>query len=344
VSEVRDAGARQVTAVELPPSLAVATIAQPPAPAGAPAPRSAPVVDAAHLPPAIDAVAQSRVALAGFARPWPGELIVTEDGSGAGVARLTATATLGVLTAPLAVGGIYCWDLRNAVELVLHSGHLSAADDALVLGGSNRLAVETDSGAWEVIGFAQAELLAPRQYRLTRLLRGQCGTDAAIGPAASGNRVMLLDARPTLVPAPARWLDTELALRTFAGGFDATGTVSSVTVGLGPMLPLAPVHLRAVRGAGGDIALRWVRRSRADDDSWTADDAPLDYAPEAYRVTILDGATPVRTLDGGTASATYTAAQQAADFGDLPSSFAFTVAQKSPLYGPGHAATGAFHA
>ena len=120
--------------------------------------------------------------------------------------------------------------------------------------------------------------------------------------------------------------------------------MNEVPIGLGPVLPLPPVHLRAVRSVGGDIALSWVRRSRSDTDSWVVDDAPLDVAPEAYRVTILDGATPVRVIDSATPNATYTAGQQTADFGSLPASFTFTVAQLSPLYGPGHAATGAFDA
>ena len=74
------------------------------------------------------------------------------------------------------------------------------------------------------------------------------------------------------------------------------------------------------------------------------DDAPLDFVPEAYRVTIFNGVTPVRTIDATTATVAYSLAQQSADFGAPPASFAFTVAQKSPLYGPGHAATATFTA
>jgi hypothetical protein len=87
---------------------------------------------------------------------------------------------------------------------------------------------------------------------------------------------------------------------------------------------------------GGDIALRWVRRSRADTDSWAPDDAPLDWAPEAYRVEIYDGASLVRTIEASASAATYTAAQQVADFGGPAASFTWRVAQHSALYGPGH--------
>jgi hypothetical protein len=111
------------------------------------------------------------------------------------------------------------------------------------------------------------------------------------------------------------------------------------------VLPLAPVHLDALRRPGSsDVALAWVRRSRSDTDSWAADDAPLDCVPEAYRVTIYNGLSVVRSLDVSSPATTYTTAQQTTDFGSPPTGFSFTVAQTSPLYGPGHAASGAFHA
>ena len=48
-----------------------------------------------------------------------------------------------------------------------------------------------------------AELIAPKRYRLSRLLRGQRGTEAAIGdPAAAGARIVVLD--EALVPLPVR--------------------------------------------------------------------------------------------------------------------------------------------
>ena len=261
--------------------------------------------------------------------------------TGTALATLTSRATLGVLTAPLAAGGMFTWDTVNALEVELLSGHVSSRDEAEVLAGANRIAVESDSGAWEIVGFAAAELITPRTYRLTRLLRGQGGTDHAIGVASAGNRVVLLDSRAVLEPVDPAWLGAAVELLCFAGATDAVGVVAEAEIGLAPMLPLKPVHLRAL--AGTDIALSWVRRSRADTDSWATEDAPLDFAPEAYRVEIYDGVTLKRTIDATLPAATYTAAQQAADFGG-PAAFTWRVAQMSALYGPGHWATGEFDA
>jgi len=269
---------------------------------------------------------------------------LVDDLTGTGLLALTVTATLGELTAPLAPGAIFTWDEVSAVELVLYTGHLASKDDDEVLAGANRIAVETDGGDWEIIGFGDADLTGPQHYRLTRLLRGQGGTDWAIGTCSAGNRVMLLDGRVSLLPVPGTWLGTSAELRSFAGPADPSGTLAEVAIGLGPVLPLAPVHLRAVGDGAGNVALSWVRRSRADPDSWATDDAPLDVTPEAYRVTILNGTTPVRTIDTAAPAATYAVAQQTADFGAPPASFDFTLVQLSPLYGPGHAAAGWFHA
>ncbi len=209
----------------------------------------------------------------------------------------------------------------------------------------NRLAVESDAGDWEIIGFAMAELLGPGEYRLSRLLRGRGGTDWAMKSCAVGRRIVILDDRPQGIGVPGAWLGGTVDLRAFAGSTNVIGTDFEADLGLGPVLPLAPVHLRAERAAGGsDVMLSWIRRSRSDSDSWATADAPLELVPESYRVTVFNGLTAVRTLDVGAPTATYGATEQTADFGVVPAAFSFAVAQVSPVHGAGHAATGSFAA
>ena len=343
VTEIRDGLARRVSAKALPPAVELSVIgARTGGVPDVPGSAAVPVVDFAQLPGAPESWSQSRLAAGAYASPWPGRVTVVEETSGATVTALAGAAALGELNAPFAAGSISSWDDGNALELTLYGGHLSSRDEAEVLAGANHVAVETDSGAWEVVAFAGAELIAPGQYRLTRLLRGRWGTDVAIGPASAGNRVLLLDGPTKLLTIPPGWLDATVDLRSYAGSTDAVGTLSSVEIGLGPVLPLPPTHLVAVRGGSGDIAVSWVRRSRADTDSWAGDDAPLDFVPEGYRLTIFLSGTPVRTMEVTAPAATYTTAQQTADFGSPPSSFVYSVAQLSAVYGPGHAATATF--
>lgn len=278
--------------------------------------------------------------------PWRGR--ISCDPAPGTVGSPEGTGALDAQVAAF-VGSSSGWGFRRMVR---HYAALAGAAgaEALVI-GSEMVGMTTLRGT---SGFpfvtalvalaAEARALAPGRYRLTDLLRRQGGSDVAMGPAAAGNRLVLLDGNVAVLPVEPDWLGGELALRAFAGRHDATGTAFVATLGLGPVLPLPPVHLRSMRGAGGDVTLVWVRRSRADAGAWAAAEVPLEHLPEAYRVTIFDGATPVRSLDVLAPAALYTAAMQAADFGALPAAFDFTVAQLSPVFGPGHAAAGSFDA
>jgi hypothetical protein len=259
------------------------------------------------------------------------------------LAALTGRGGIGELTDALPPMPFGVWDDTSVLRVQLYSGHLASASEAAVRAGSNRIAVQNDAGGWEIVGFAEAELVAPDTYALTHLLRGLDGSDFAIGASASGNRVLVLDSRVASVPVETLWLGQVLDLRAFAGRADLTGQALSVAIGTDPLLPLAPVELTAVRDGSGDIAFAWRRRSYTDPNGWGSVVPALDFAPEAYRVTVFDGATAVRTLATATQAVAYAAAEQIADFGASPASFTFTVAQISAEYGAGHAAQGEFH-
>jgi hypothetical protein len=346
VTALTDGAARQASLQALPPETTAAIVTDRPLPAAAAAsPKALPLVEAAHLPASPGTSGPSRLLLAASSSPWPGSVEITDDDSGVALATLAGRGSLGVLAAPIAAGPVALWDDATALSVLLYWGHLASADDFAVLAGANRLAIRNDAGDWEVIGFANAALTAPSTYRLTHLLRGQGGTVHAVGSAAAGNPVMVLDSGAEAAPVPSDWLGQTLDLRAYAGRTDAVGAAFAAPVDLAPALPLAPVHLSARRDSqSGDVTLSWVRCSRSDTDSWATTEAPLDLSPEAYAVTILDGGgTAIRSLSTANPAATYTAADQTADFGSLPPSFAFTVAQVSPTLGPGLAATGAFH-
>ncbi|OAM76722.1 phage tail baseplate protein, partial [Devosia elaeis] len=259
ITDIRDGAVRRITASALPRRDAVAAgLERPRGGAAMPAPQVAPVVVAAHLPPLPDDPARSRLLIGAFARPWPGAVRIADDSTGAVLAELTRPLVMGETLGPLAAGPRAVWHRGQALEIALGSGHLADLDEGEVLAGNNRIAVETDSGAWEVIGFARAELVAPRRYRLSLLLRGLDGTEAAIGPVSAGRRVMVLDGRAATLPVEAHRIGESRSLRCFAGAGDATGRAFVVSPDAGPALPLAPVHPRAVRREDGAIALSWT--------------------------------------------------------------------------------------
>ncbi len=343
VSEIRDGLVRRIVARSEPQGEASATgIDRPRAGPGAPAAEVPPVVVTAHLPPAPGQPERSRLLIGAYARPWPGSVRFYDAATGTLRAELTRPAVLGEVTGGIGPGPRALWDRVNALDVILWSGHLADVAPGAALAGSNRVAVQTDAGAWEVIGFAGAELLAPRRYRLTGLLRGLEGTDAAMGAVSAGRRVVVLDGRLGVIPVEPGQLGTSHDLQVH-GGSDLVGAAHTVALMAGPALPLAPVHLRATRLDGGSIRFDWVRRSQADGVEWGVAEPALDHVPEAWRLTVIAGGTALRVLEPGTTSAIYSPAQQAADFGGPAPAFTYTIAQLSPLLGPGHLATGEFH-
>jgi hypothetical protein len=344
ITEIRDGAARRVTAEAVPPTGRPSVAADAPrGSAAAPLVAVAPLVVAAQLPPDAGDPTRCRLAIGAFARPWSGPVRVTAATGGTLVAELAAPAALGWVAEPFGVGPTGLWDRGRGLEVSLAQGHLSGRAEDDVLAGANRIAVETDAGDWEIVGFAEAQLLAPGRYRLTRLLRGLGGSDVAMGPVSAGRRVLVLDERVAMLPLEAARLGDVLALRVYAGAADLGGQQIEVTLGAGPLRPLPPAHLRATRRADGGIAIAWVRRSRADADGWGMAEPPLEAAPEAYRVSIWAGGVRVRSRVVGIPEDLYTAAEQSADFGGPAPALEIDVTQVSPVLGDGQAQRGVFN-
>jgi hypothetical protein len=272
--------------------------------------------------------------------------VAVYSGAEGGGFRLAATvnapATLGRLDGPLAPGPQGVFDAVNAIEVTLFGGTLAGLPDIDVLAGGNGAAVHSTSGAWEVLQFAQAELVAARRYRLTRLLRGQCGTEQAMAAGApAGAEFVLLNNAVAALPVAPDQLGLPLRYR-FGPARDshAAPTFVEMTItaaGIG-LKPFAPVQLRARRDAAtGDIALSWIRRTRFGGVSWEVVEVPLNEEREAYRLDILDGAVLKRRLEPASPFYVYSAAEQAADFGGPATAFTTRIAQLSATAGPGYA-------
>lgn len=343
ISEIRDGAMRRISATALPRRDAVATgVDQPRGGGGAPMPHVVPVLVTAHLPPLPDDPARSRLLIGAYVNPWPGLVRISDQSSGATLAEISRPVVMGEVASPLAAGPVAVWDRGGVLEIALGSGHLVDVGDSAALAGSNRIAVQHEGGHWEVIGFAEAELIAPGRYRLRRLLRGLEGTDARVGPVASGHRVMLLDGRAATLPVDAHRIGESRTLRCHAGPADMVGQEIPVSPDAVPALPMAPVHLRVMRQGDGTIRFDWTRRSRADGDGWGVAEPPLEHVPERWRLRIFDGSTSLRTIETGSSTALYGPGEQVADFGGPAGPFTFTIQQLSPVLGPGHAASGAF--
>lgn len=209
--------------------------------------------------------------------------------------------------------------------------------------------VRHGDGAWEIIQFARAELVDGGVYRLSRLLRGQRGSEPAMvaDPAAvlpAGAAFVLLDSRLLPVARGAVAVERPLSLRAAASSRshdDLAAVAMTVTPGAVALRPLAPVHLRATRSGDG-IRIGWIRRTRIGGDSWTGE-VPLGEASEAYRVDILSGAAVLRSIATSAPQALYAAADELADFGAPQATLHLRVMQMSDAVGAGAAAEAILH-
>ncbi|MGB0926484.1 MAG: baseplate multidomain protein megatron [Pikeienuella sp.] len=285
--------------------------------------------------------------VAAFASPWPGgaDLFVSPDAEGfERVATAQAPAVMGELAEDASPALPDVWTRDQALLVELYGGGLSSVSDGAVLNGANRAALRSPSGEWEVLQFQTATLVGQNLWRLSRLLRGQLGTEVFIGdPTPKGAQFVLLDDALAAVPIATAHRGLPRSYRIGPSvkphSHEAYTAFTETFVGVG-LRDYAPAHLK-VSFDGAAYALTWVRRARLDGDSWEGIDPPLGNARESYRVRVFAGETLLRSFETPSPSAFYTTEDHNADGGAFPITFA--VSQQSDQFGPGPESTVTFH-
>lgn len=275
------------------------------------------------------------------AQPWPGTVGVwsASQDSGYELNRLlAATAVVGVTECPLLRASPGVWDRGQPLRVKLSTGELASSDTLSVLNGANALAIGDGSPAnWEVLQFAEAQLVAPDTYELGMRLRGQLGTDGLIpGVWPEGSLVVLLDLALVQIDLPlaSRGLARFYRIGASSRGYDDPNVTLRVEAfdGIG-LRPYPVAHLRMQIDVSGNLDLRWKRRTRIDGDSWQAIEVPLGEDSESYVVRIMQGAEILAEYATDMPLFTYTASMQAAD--GVIGGYQVQVAQVSTRFGPG---------
>lgn len=278
--------------------------------------------------------------LAVAADPWPGRVAVYSAPSSEGFSLNSVVDTgaiVGVLQSPLAAAKAGLWDRGAPLRVRITGGDLSASARARVLNGANVAAIGTgNEGDWEVIQFADAQLVAPEVWEIGVRLRGQAGTDAIMPPIwPEGSLFVLLDGRQTQLDLPmsARGLLRHYRVGPAARALDDPSYEEHVLAfeGVG-LRPYAPVHLRARRSAAA-YEISWIRRTRVDGDTWQGLDVPLGEDREAYVLRVINGTDVKREETCATAHFTYSDAMRASD--GVGAAFHIEVAQISDRFGQG---------
>ena len=257
--------------------------------------QSTPIVEIIDTPPLPGEEDDSRPLVFAAAEPWQGplEILVGAEGNVFSVRAIVAQpSVIGRLVSSLPVGQSSRW-LAHSVDVKLISGNLENVSRISVLNGANAGLIETKNG-WEMIQFQQAQLIDEKTYQLTKLLRGQQGTDStALPEIEEGARVIFLDGR-----------QTRLELKDSEAGLDLRWKASGVHVldeepeGQGfiwekkALRQWSPVHLKLEKEETG-LAINWIKRRRKNGDIWRLSEFTNEVAIN-FKVEIKKGNSSIR--------------------------------------------------
>lgn len=279
---------------------------------------------------------------------WSGAAIYRSPDGGTTydeVATVIEEATVGELVSSLPSGPTTIIDEGNELVIALASGELESVSEASLLAGLNAAAIGVD-GRWEVIQFRDAtfEAGSPDVWRLSGLLRGRRGTEWAVGTSEAADTFVMLDSALVRVSMNLAALGTERKHKAVLSGASIDAATAVDFTGNGVALePFSVVDVEGAREPDDDLVITWVRRGRIGSElAGSGVDIPLSEESEAYEIDIVDTDSPpnvLRTLTSTTQTVTYTAAQQATDFGSpVPDTITVRIYQMSASVGRGYPA------
>lgn len=281
------------------------------------------------------------------ADPWRTMQVHAGPSGGALTLRgnTTASATVGVLTAPLAMGVRHRWDETTVIEVRVEGRAPESLPDEAVLAGGNAVAVET-AGGWEILQFRTAAPVGGGVWRLTGLLRGQQGTDCEMRTgAAAGAVIVFLDRDLPRVESGLDERGLPLVWRAGPAGAPPGGagfaSREETVRGLHER-PWSPCRLRVEISDDG-LHITWTGRVRAGGDSWEREAVRVDA--DRWRLRILNADAVVRAFEVEADRALYAAADVAADWpGGVGADAVVAVAQWGVGFGWGVEATARLNA
>jgi len=279
-----------------------------------------------------------RSAATGYSSSWGGAAVYRSDDNGNNYSyfySINNPACIGTSFTSLGGASAAVFDEKNTVTIILIGNHeLHSVTELAVLNGANAALLGD-----EIIQFKTAALISDGQYVLSGLLRGRLGTEWAIDNHIAGERFVLLDGALDKQALANNVIGLVRQYKPVTIG-NSLSTVSpqDFTYNGIALKPYSPVHISGIRGGSGNVDISWVRRTRSGGDWRDFVDVPLNETSELYDVEIMNGSNVARSFSGITGpSATYSAAQQIADFGSAQSSVSVKIYQISGAVGRGYA-------
>jgi len=196
-------------------------------------------------------------------------------------------------------------------------------------------------GRWEIIAAQTVTEESDGTFTLQDLMRGRFGTECYMATHGVTDQIALLDnSRIRFVGMDVSNINISRLWRAVTRGAPLDSATDYPLVYSGVNLtPLSPCYANGYRnGASLDWYLTATRRTRLLVEPFSGLSAPIGESSEAYSLEIWNSSftTLKRTISGLTSlAATYTQAQQVADFGSIQSTMYVRWRQISSVIGNG---------
>jgi hypothetical protein len=226
----------------------------------------------------------------------------------------TLQSTSGNITTTLGEFIGYGWDRTNSFQVHLNFGNLISRDETEVLQGAN-WAIVGD----EVIGFSTATLVGTDTYQLSNLIRARRGTVSVDHSIDERFVLLYIPEIETMARSSADYNVTRYFKWVPSAEDESNVTPITDFYQARTLREFAPVYFTGVKNAN-DWNFAWKRVTRT---LWSPLGNTTQPAPDGrhYGLRIYNGADIIRIINvRDTEIATYTEAQQIADFGVAQSS------------------------
>lgn len=278
--------------------------------------------------------------MTGYTDGWPGGVLYRSPDAGqtwSDIQGWAAKCTIGTAAEALGQHAGYLID-QTEIPVSVISGELVSVTREQMISGANYCAYGAD-GRWEIVRFQDAELQSDGSYLVSNWVRGDKGTEWATGLHQPGDWLILLDDPDNVfITMATESLTLERLYRaiTQRDTIDSGDNVPFAYRGVN-LEPLSAIDASGERDGSGNLTVEFTRRSRLTSSWWTTGvTAPVGEFAEAYEIDVLDGANVVRTITAAAPLFSYSAADQAVDFGSPQGDILFRIYQLSDVVGRGY--------
>lgn len=283
--------------------------------------------------------------VSGYYPSWRGATVFRSDDGGQLwlpiQGFMSPGATAGYAINSIGAGRDDIVDAANSLSIRLYSGELSSVTDIGLYNGGNHFAYGLP-GRWEIIAAKTVVEESDGSLTLTGLLRGRFGTEQYMDDHTDLDVIVLLDSSVLrFIGLSISSVNQSRLWKAVSSGdsIDTAIEVESSYTAIN-LKCLSPIRINGHRDLTAlDWSISWTRRSRTPVEAFSGVATPIGETSESYEVEIWDSsyASLKRTITGlSSASTSYSAAQQIADFGAEQTTLYLKIYQMSSVIGRGY--------